>query len=352
MAEIFPREWIEAQAGQWANRNAWDRTAQQLLVEDPDRQSFRRWLQEQADELSPSEASQVVARLRDENNYLQALHELCAAAVLRRSGLTVAYERPIAEGLTPDWLCFDNAGDLVLVAEVVTRTNIHHDKRRRWVQLKSRASELPLDRAVSTRLSPATRAASEVLAPDDGEQKAIIKALGEWLRTPPTPGEDLDFGPYIFRYMGPSHSGCLFLTTPSPEAGTVDHRPLVKSIRKKISRYGRACDQRGVPLMVVIASDLLNGHSVDGLKSELGFAPPSFTAIFDGDEDGVFLDETVSMADGTVENPFDDRLSAIGYLEAPLGRVEFELVANPRAKQILRPGMIWTGTFPTDPTAR
>lgn len=218
-----------------------------------------------------------------------------------------------------------------LVVEVVTVTNTREETRRRWQRLRARIEKIDSPWALLVRVPARFDKDGRRLppaAPDDGEQVAIAKDLAKWLTSPDT-GVDSEHqvGVYTFFVERRSPTGSTLFARPSPEAGPVDYDRVLRNINDKGSKYGTTCGALGVPMVVVVASDLMNGHSADGLIRELTSTDHSGTVVFGVGDVGLISDQTFPM--GPRELPWiHSGVSAVSFMHFTLEELRWELWAN------------------------
>lgn len=316
---VFPPEWIEKQWPRWSARSERDPAPQQLLVGEANRAGFRQWIEHEVGLLRDHEAGRLIPRLRSEEHFLQTVNELGVAALLRSCGFDPRYEVELA-GLTPDWLIHDGAGERALI-EVVTRMNPQVAERRRWHRFAGRVETIELGWGV--HVGPPT-----VAAPDDRVAKHHASLIRSWLRDfEGQAGATQTWDGYTYRIAGPTQTGSAMLLHPSPEAGPVDHDVLVNAIRSKVDKYRELCEELQAALLVVVASDALNGHSADSFKRSLTSVRPSATITFGEGDVGLLADQTFSLEDREPPSmPFHPSLSDVAFLDLTLEKLRWTLL--------------------------
>jgi hypothetical protein len=307
-----------------------DRPLHEFLLGDPDRAHIVEWLDDEVERLESTRRKNVTMRLRTEEQFQSTLHELAAGTLLRQSGYSADYD-PEIDGLTPDWYVARGPGRVPFVVEVVTRTNPHSAERRKWSQLKGRLEKLSAPWAIGVRL-PLPR------APAESAQKQIVRSVSAWLAEDTVAERQertINGCQLVIVGRSPFKDG-LYFGTPSPEAGSVDHDELIDRIRDKGSKYRALCEKHDLPLVVVIASDMLNGHSADGFELVLSARQHVHEAWFDVNSIGLILDVTSPMSPPPERrDPFGSVVSLVLLMEASVQRIRWTPFENPVATRPL-----------------
>lgn len=338
---VFTDEWIASQEQRWDRRADSDPAAQQLLVRDPARRPLRSWIEAEVALLEERSAPRVVPRLRSEDLFQSTVNELGVGALLRASGFAVWYD-PDFDGQTPDWY-----GETIstpgVVVEVATRPNTFAGERRRWNRLRERVRQL------GPRWTLFVRDARRVSAPDDGAQKHIARELARFLGGGErSVGDELVADGYTFWIHSESLIDSADLVVPAVEAGWTDYVPLTEIVGEKASRYRSLCERTGLPLVVVVASDVMNGHDAEGMLLEMNSTQNVFEATFGPDTEGLIIDQSRSFDDRPLPE-FPPVVSDVLFMTFTVERLSWRPIGSRSAarplgpntftSQVLRPGL-------------
>lgn len=250
--------------GRLRRQDSWwrsDRSPLHHVAFDESWRDLQIWLEKVLLEHEPRERDHFVRRLDTDEHYIQTLHELAAAALLRDSGYRVTYEPDIG-GKTPDWLATSASTGQQVIVEVVTRTNPTAKERRRWLQLHERLEKIPSPWAVFMISGRRTAPPHDVL-------RKVAITLRPWLADPKRQsGDEIDVLGLRFqiRYSGADRTA---FVVPNPESGPVDLDEIVSKVRDKAKAYRTVVERTNLPFVVVACADTLTGHNEHTLATAL-----------------------------------------------------------------------------------
>lgn len=318
---VFDPEWVEGLRRRFAGRPESDRPDLYFTAVAPERAGVRAWIETQVEGLTESTRADMIARLRNDKEFVGAFHELAAAAVFRDAGSTVKVQ-PRLDGKTPDLLVTPLGGPRIVV-EVWTRSTPDDVRgaRRSWQALMERVRGIPCPVGLVVE---GPRQDRHLQPPDSNQAKQMAAALREWLlRSPRNVGDAFRFDGYTFRVAVELPGMTARLAHPGP-GGTVDSDLVIEAILTKTRRYADVAERLEAPLVVVVAADSSMPLSLGFLQAALQ-GRQTFEVTIPAAGSGLISDHTAQMRREHV--PFwDPRLSAVGWLDPSLGDPYLTLV--------------------------
>jgi hypothetical protein len=312
---VFDPAFTGAMEARFYGRPAWERPDLWFVALAPERAELRAWIDDEVSHLAEPGRTKLVARLRDDANFLTGYHELATAAVFRDAGLPVVYE-PDLDGLTPDLLVPAGPDGRPILVEVWTRGVPREVKgeRRSWQVLLQRIAEVP----VPVGLLAASTRAGALEPPTSGQAKQIAHALRRWLLGwVRTPGDVFEVGDYRFQVFC-TLPGLSARLAPPTRGGTVDTGLVVHAISEKVSRYRRLATKLDAHLVVVAAAHPSAPLSLELLRQAIDGCQ-SFAFSFSVGLSGSIGEWSGKMLDEERPARFDPTLSAVSWLEAGTG---------------------------------
>lgn len=308
---VFDEAFVATMVGHYRSRRASQRPDLYFVTTSPQRAELRAWVEAEILHVPQPGRSKLTTRLRKDESFLTAYHELAAAAVLRAAGYGVEYE-PDLGGATPDFLVKTSEGQPALIVDVWTRQLPQGAKgaKRLWNDLCHRIADIP----VGVFLLIRHVGGAEIAPPTGAQTKAIATHLRQWLLGAARPvGSEIDVEGYRFAVAGNAPGLRAQLAPPEP-GGWVDSDVVLAAIREKTHKYGPIADKLGLGFMTVLAADPLApldlGEVVMALAGKLVFS----MSIPLGANGPLQSWRTQLRRDDTLPG-FRQALSAVGYLD-------------------------------------
>ncbi|WP_033822962.1 hypothetical protein [Kitasatospora sp. MBT63] len=275
----FGPEFVTAQRSRYGGRPPEQRELTYDIAVEEQYSSWRSWLDDQLDLLPAKEADAFARKLWFDQYFWGDNIELATGAVLRGTGLPVAYEHPWGKGnLTPDWTVLDAAGNPLALVEVVTDSPSKetYGQMRAWHSLVERIKKIPLP--VVLALAP--KPDGPYTPPDARTAKRIAQDLHRYLMSPlqlavfPTQGYTflLQGDPRTRAAMRAPGMSAIFIP-PSSLAGQVTAEPLAQRIGEKVSKYRDLARELRVPLIVATGAHRFTGVGLEQLDHLLAGQP-------------------------------------------------------------------------------
>lgn len=333
-SRLFSDDFLQVLDRRYAHIGSWAQPAIYRVARWPENSPRREWVEDEFSRLSTTERRWLRSRLRNEEQFLQALAELEIGAILHRAGMDVSQSTFLDGNKTPDLLVtVPSAGERFLV-EVWTRSiaELANGHARQWAELQVRigrgvpaAYSLMVQNFTNKALSP----------PASHEMKGIVGdlnlALAGRLRSV---GEVVTAGRYSFRVMGPSPAGSLraFLAPPT-DYSQCDSRLLVDALMRKIRRYRGLVHCHKLAFVVAIAGEPDSGCTEQLVEAMLGGSLSTSMTLSVNVEGRVGFSRIGQLREANVPPRFDPCLSAVAWLQ--WGDTEpGELVIWPRSNTV------------------
>jgi hypothetical protein len=334
-SQLFDDDFLQSLDRRYAHVGAWAQPSLYRVARWPQNAWRRDWVEDEFSRLPTVEQSWLRGRLRNEEQFLQALAELETGAILCRAGMEVSQSPAFGGEKTPDLLVTIPGTGARFLVEVWTRSipELASGHARQWAELQAR-----VDRGVPAAygLMVQNFADEPLSAPASHEMKGIVgdldRALTGRLRLP---GEVVVAGRYRFRVTGPSPAGSLraFLAPPTSYS-QCDSRLLVDAIMRKVRRYRGLVLRHKIAFAVVLAGEPDSGCTEQLVEAMLSGVLSTSMTLSVNVEGRVGSGKIGQLREANLPPRFDPCLSAVGWLR--WGSIEpGELVIWPRPSPLI-----------------
>jgi hypothetical protein len=275
-----------------------------------------------------SKRTDLIRRLEKPDLAMETYNTLAVGTVLRKHDYALEYERELGGdghgSRTPDWYAPATAARVASIFEVFSLRLAERLQKiqRQAVDLHSRLEEIP----IGVRISVRTSAERAELSP--AKSKRIVQAVQRRLAI-----EGIDREMLFVEGVEIELSPCATPVDHALVSGSwmgmaVGEEPLREALLKKVDRYKKVAARHDAALVVVVVPQFEAGHGLDDLHRVLFGRTNGFRR--DGkptrDNSGILREAPA--------------LSAIVWVEEPLGRRSVDVCHNPYAERPLPRGFL------------
>jgi len=285
MAQVFDPDWIKELHAQYGQRPNYQQPPIYRLATNPEWAEERERVEQWVCLLPENKQNEVIARLREGDQFYTTHNELVVGDWLRQCGHQPEYEKPLGDKI-PDWYV-PSIGDLppfyVEVATVFPPPEFQ-DEMQRWDELRSRLAQIEHYFHLGLSVNPGASLVNK-------DQKSIVDFVNKWLdgfdpdvttQQEETTYQDGDLR-IRFSLIPRRTRGKAPVATAGPVLiWWVNSQHLRDVLRKKLHKYRQAKYMK-IPLVIALVPTFESGFDTDDLLDAL-FGKEQVTVYWRNDE--------------------------------------------------------------------